>query len=163
MPIYGWGVGDWGGIDGNPWGGVGDAAVSAPTIDAVISPEGPSPNGGQLVDVLGGDVIEIIGTEFEDPLTVEVLIGPSGGPYTVVGTCYMFDARYDLTTTRAFVGTPALAQGIYHVRVTNSVNSAVLEDALDFQPFAEELKVHRVRVGFARVWATGRRMLLGGL
>lgn len=162
MPVIGWGIGDWGGIDGNPWGGVGDAAVSPPTIDAVISPLGLSPNGGQLVDVLGGDVIQIIGTEFEDSMTIEILTGPGGGPYTSVGTCYTFDPRYDLTTTRVFTGTPPLAAGKYHLRITNTAGSVVLEDALDYQPFAEEVKVNRARAGFARQWATGRRILVGG-
>lgn len=162
MPIFGWGVGDWGGIDGNPWGGVGDAAVAAPTIDAVISPEGLSPNGGQLVDILGGDVIQIIGTEFEDPMLIEILSGPLGGPYVVEGVCYTWDPRYDLTTTRIFTGTPPLPAGKYHLRVTNSIASAILEDALDYQPFAEELKVNRVRSGLAEPWRSGRRLLVGG-
>jgi len=161
MPVFGWGVGDWGGIDSNPWGGVGDAAVVPPAIDAVISPQGTSPNGGQLLDVLGGDVIQIIGIGYEDPILIEVLSGASGGPYTVEGTCFTFDARYDITTTRVFTGTPALPAGKYHLRITNTTSVVVLEDAIDYQPFSDELKVLRVRGGLARPWASGRRVLGG--
>lgn len=155
-----WGTGEWG---TGFWGGVGDAgAVLPPTIFAVLSPEGVSPNGGQLVDVLGGDVIRISGSEFTVPITIEVLTGASGGPYTVVGTCYLFDPRYDLTSKFVYCGTPALVMGKYHLRVTTAGGDSVLEDALDYQPFAEELKVNRVRAGFSRQWVVGRRLLLGG-
>lgn len=162
--MNGWGVGDWGGIDGNPWGGVGGSGIGlVPTITAVSSPLGLSPNGGQLLDVLGGDVLTILGTSFEDPLLIELLSGPGGGPYVVAGVCYTFDPRYDLTTSRVYAGTPALSAGKYHLRLTNNVGaSLVLQDAVDYQPFAEEMKVNRVRAGFARQWASGRRLLIGG-
>lgn len=168
----GWGIGDWGGIggtddtsgaalDGTPWGGVADAELPAPTLDGVTSPLGASTAGGQLVDILGGDVLLVVGANFESGLVIEVLSGASGGPYTVEGTCYMFDERYDLGASSAYVGAPALAAGLYHVRVTTTAGTAVLEDALDYRAFAHQLKIERVRLGLAKPWETGARYLSG--
>lgn len=168
----GWGIGDWGGIggtddtsgaalDGTAWGGVGDADLGPATIDGITTPLGAASGGGWLADVLGGDVIKIVGSNFETSMVVQILTGASGGPYTVVGTAYIFDPRYDLTATTAYAGLPALAAGTYHVRVTTSIGSAVLENILVYKPFAHEIVPEQARMGFAKVWETGARYLSG--
>ncbi len=170
----GWGIGDWGGVggtddttgaalDGTPWGGVGDADLSAPSFDGVTSPLGPSlVSGSVLVDVLGGDVLRLVGAEFEEDMVVEVLSG-SAGSYVTEGTCFMFDPRYDLTATRAFVGSPAIAVGLYHLRITTTAGVVVLEDCLDYRNISMQLKIERVRMGLAKAWESGPRYLSGGV
>jgi len=117
-----------------------------------------TPWGGGIVDVLGGDVITIGGSNFYDPVLVEVLFG--GLP---VGTCYVFDPRYDVSRSRIYCGTPALAQGTYDLQVTTGAGSAIFVGALNYEPIADQMKVERVRVGFASPWTSGRRLLRGGV
>jgi hypothetical protein len=111
------------------------------------------------VDVLGGDVITIGGTGFYDPMLVEVLDG--GG--AVVGTCYIFDPRYDVFKSRIYCGTPALPRATYDLRVTSGTGSDTLVGALVYEPIADQIKVERVRTGFASAWLSGRRLLRGGV
>ena len=157
----GWGLGGWGGIDGEPWGGIGDVPSGAITLDGVSSPGGLD-GASWLVDILGGDILTVVGTGFSDPMIVEVLSGTSPG-YLVEGTCYMFDARYDLRATKLYVGTPPLGAGVYHLRVTApSGSTAVIEDVLKYHRFAEELKVERARVSLTKAWEVGRKLLRRG-
>lgn len=138
-----WGYSPWG---IGPWGG------APPVVDLVSTPWGAG-----IVDVLGGDVITIGGSGFYDPVTIEVLLMG-----TVVGTCFVFDARYDVSKSRIYCGTPALDAGTYDVQVTTGAGSSLLAGALVYEPIAQQGKVERVRLGFASPWATGRRMLRGG-
>lgn len=139
-----WGTSPWG---LGPWGG------GAPVIDLVVTPWG-----GGIVDVLGGDVITIGGSNFADPVLIEVLFGGN-----VVGTCYVFDPRYDVSASRIYCGTPALAQGTYDVRVTTDAGTSTLVGALTYEPIADQLKVERVRISLARVWSAGPLVLRGGV
>lgn len=139
-----WGTGPWG---LGPWGG------AAPVIDLVSTPWGSG-----IVDVLGGDVITIGGSNFYDPMLVEVLDGLGN----VVGTCYIFDPKYDVFKSRIYCGTPALPKGTYDLRVTSNSGSNTLVGALVYEPIADQLKIERTRSGFAQPWVTGRRLLRGG-
>ena len=139
-----WGFTPWG---LGPWGG------AAPVVDLVSTPWGAG-----IVDVLGGDVIRIGGTGFYDPVLVEVLDAFA----VVVGTCYVFDPRYDVSASRIYCGTPALARATYDIRVTTGAGSSTLVAALNYEPIAGQIKAERVRSGFAEAWVTGRRILRGG-
>jgi hypothetical protein len=111
------------------------------------------------VEIRGGTVIGIVGTDFFAPVTIDVLIG--GGPFVSVGRCFVWDYEFDLKNNRIFAGTPALAAGLYHLQVTTDGGpSAVLLNALEYVPFAEEMKVQRARRSFAPVWKTGPRVLV---
>jgi len=115
--------------------------------------------GAALVERRGGTVVTISGTNFRDPLTIEILTGASPS-FTVVGTGFLFDPEFDLLSNRAFVGMPALEDGTYHLRVTTEGGvSNVILDALEWDLFPEEYKIHRTRKGFARVWDVGPRFL----
>lgn len=150
-----WGTGSWGA--GSPWG-IG-ASAPPPTIIAVSSVEPTAPlTGGQVVARRGGDVIKIVGSNFVNPITIEVL----NAGLEVVGTCYPFDdlGLFALKPNTVFCGTPALPDGLYSLRVTTvGGSSTVLEDALQYELFAEEMKTQRVRVGLMRKWKAGRRLL----
>lgn len=153
-----WGIGPWG---TSPWGGVTAVTPGGPLSIGTVLSSYVGPGGTALVDVLGGEVIRVIGSGYTDPMVVEVLSGAGPG-YVVEGVCYIFDARYDVRSTLIYAGTPKLAAGTYHVRVTRSDGaSAVILNVLQYAPFADQLKVERVRVGLARVWANGRRLLRG--
>jgi hypothetical protein len=109
-----------------------------------------------IADVLGGTVLGIFGENFTDPMTIEVL----EADLTVVGQAKYFEARLDLRLQKALVGFPALPAGSYGIRITTAAGtSPVLPDAVTYKPFASEGKVLRMRSRFARVWATGRRVL----
>jgi hypothetical protein len=136
-----------------------EAAAVAPdvVVDEVTSPYGEDET-ASIVDVLGGDVVEIDGSGFDDTLTVKVMSGVSPD-YVEEGTCYVFDARYDITATKIYAGVPPLPAGTYHIQVEVGATTVVLEDALKYQPFAEQLKAERVRTGLMRAWQTGDRFL----
>ncbi len=129
-----------------PYGG-----SAPPVILEVLTPD----NG--IVDVLGGDVITILGLNFADPMTAEILSGVF--PYTLEAETFMFDARYDLTKSTARYGAPPMPAGTYHVRITTPSGTTVLVDAITYAPVSHELKVDRMRGAFASVWATGDRYL----
>jgi len=151
-----WGLGSYG---ISPWGtGV---VAPPPGLAAVSSPHGgPGPLGGQIVEVRGGTVITIAGMDFFGPVLIEVLEG-AGPPFNVVGKCFVWDYEFDLKNNRIFAGTPALPAGLYSLRVTTDGGvSPVLLDCLEYVPFAEEMKVQRVRRSFAPVWKTGPRVLV---
>lgn len=151
-----WGLGPWG---ISPWGTGNEAPP--PAIGGVASPlGGPGPLGGALVEVRGGTVISIVGTDFFAPMTVEVLVG-AGAPFSVVGTCFIWDYEFDLRNNRVFAGTPKLPAGLYHLRVTTDGGpSPVFLDAIEAVPFAEEVKVQRVRRAWAPIWKVGPRVLV---
>lgn len=109
------------------------------------------------MDILGGTIIRLLGDNFYDPMTVEVLL--SG---LVVGTCYMFDPALDLTRNVALIGSPPLAAGTYDLRVTTGAGTVTLANAIQAMLFAEEMKVHRVRIAYGHRWKTGDRLLGGG-
>lgn len=120
-----------------------------------------------LVDLAGGDVIEITGKYFVEDFTGKVYSGPIID-LVDEGDLVFFDARFDFQDyvegfgfTKAVVGLPDVdAPGTYHLQVTaNGAPSNVLLDVLNFQQFAEEYKVHHVRRRWAPVWATGPRTL----
>jgi hypothetical protein len=116
-----------------------------------------------LVARRGGDVVKVFGTGFRAPMLAEVLSGPALGPYTVEGTLYIFDPEFDVKATVFYGGTPALADGSYHLRVTtDGGTSNVLVDALTYELFAEEVKALKVRQGLTWKWKAGRRMLVTG-
>jgi len=115
-----------------------------------------------LVARRGGDVIQLFGTGFTDPALVEVLSGPVV-PYTLEGTCYVFDPEFDVKRNVIWAGTPALDDGVYHLRVTTDGGpSAVLVNALTYELFSEEVKALKVRQGLNWKWRAGRRMLVTG-
>ena len=137
-----WGKGAWG--TPSAWG----TGVELPPPSLL----GVSP---ALVERRGGGVVRITGENFVDPMTIEVLKGP-----VVVGTAYYFDAEFDLERNRVFAGMPALADGFYSLRVTTAGgDSNVLVDAVEYRLFSEQVKVHRVRIGFDTTWKTGPRLL----
>lgn len=139
-----WGTGPWGA--GSPWG-TGSSAL-APTLISV------SPS---TIDKEGGDVIRILGTNFAAGMEVEFL---QGG--VVVGDGYIFDARFDIEPTRAWVGTPALDPGTYDIRVTTAGGSTTLAGAVTSALHAEEHRVVSSRSRWAPKWEVGRRYLSGG-
>lgn len=150
-----WGLGTFG---ISPWG----TGITAPPpgLAAVSSPHGAGPLGGSLVEVRGGTVITIAGTDFFSPVLIEVLEG-AGAPFNVVGTCFVWDYEFDLKNNLIYAGTPALPAGLYSLRVTTDGGpSPVLLDCLEYVPFSEEMKVQRARRGFAPVWKTGPRVLV---
>jgi len=147
-----WGVGEWG-IDS--WGLQGELTAS-PTLVSVITPHGERAGSG-VVARRGGDVIQIIGTNFGDPMTIEVLQAA-----IVVGTCYIFRPSFDIQPTKVFCGTPALDDGVYDLRVTTTVATATLASALTYELFSEEAKTLIVRSNINPKWRTGRRMLTTG-
>ncbi len=132
----GWGVGGW---------GVG-GSTDTPTL-AGVSPG--------ILDIEGGDVITIVGSNFYYPVVVELLQAN-----VVLGSCYMFDPEFDLTASKLIVGTPALPQGAYDLRVsTNNGLEATLLNALTYKVFAEEVRTHQGRAKWASAWRTGPRYL----
>ncbi len=160
--ISGWGGGPWGASDqiNQPWGT--GAAGPPPSLIAVTSPYGRGPSGVALCERRGGTVVTIGGTNFRDPMTVEVLSG-GGGSFTVEGTGYIFDPAFDVRGNRIFAGLPALADGLYHLRVTNDGGvSNVLIDALEYALFPEEWRVVNRRRGWAKVWDVGPAFLTAG-
>lgn len=152
-----WGTGAWGTSE---WGGVGTVVPVAPTLLAV-SAEVPPGVASNVVDQLGGTILTIVGTNFTDPITIEVMSGPIATP-TIVGECYLFDAEFDLTPSRLLCGSPALEDGTYHLRVTTAGGVAELEDAIEARLWANELKTVSVRSKFAQPWATGERFMARG-
>lgn len=137
-----WGVGEWG--SEAAWGT--GLTLSPPSIVGV------SP---YIVERRGGTVVTIVGTNFFDPMTVEVLKGA-----VVVGEGVIFDARFDLQQNRAYVGLPAAADGVYGIRVsTAGGDSPIFENAVEYRLHTEQVKVHRVRIGYAQPWVTGPRLL----
>lgn len=158
-----WGLGTWGAL--SPWGT--GAVTPPPTLIAV---------GTTDIDVLGGDVTTVVGTNFLDPMVVEFLQGGVViGASTIPGSAYadsvtagtargiILDPRYDISPNRVYVGTPALAAGVYDVRVTTEGGvSAVLVGALTAKPVAMEHRVLSMRSKWARAWQVGPRLLSGG-
>jgi len=136
-----WGTGPWG------TGAWGTGVVLPPPSVFGLSPG--------IIARRGGSIVKIVGEHFADPMIVELIQSAQ-----VVGAGYYFDAEFDLERNRLFVGTPALPDGFYSLRVTTAGGeSNILEDALEVRLFSEEVRVHRVRIGFAAPWLTGPRML----
>lgn len=136
-----WGSGPWG--SGSPWG-AGSAGAPPTLIEA-------SPS---VVDVEGGDVITVLGTNFEAPMQVDFMIGVD-----VIGPGYIFDARFDVARNRALVGTPILPPGVYSIRVTTPSGTTTLTDAVEAKIHAQELRVVGNRSKWAAPWDVGDRYL----
>lgn len=154
-----WGTGSWGA--GAPWGT--GSAAPPPTLTAVVSdpgPVAPSTNPA-VVAIKGGTVCRLIGTNFSDPMTIEIGLG-SGGSFVAVAEGFVFDPELDLRRNRVFFGAPRLERGLYSVRVTTVGGvSGVLEDAIAARLFADEYKTVSARSKFARKWLSGTRILKG--
>lgn len=138
-----WGSGPWG--SGSPWGT--GSSAPPPTLIAVS---------GSVIDVEGGTVVRIVGTNFEDPALIELILGG-----TVRGVGYVHEPRYDLRANRIDAGMPAVPAGVYDLRVTTSGGSATLLAALEAKPHAEEWRVVEGRGKWARAWRLGRRFFGG--
>lgn len=138
-----WGSGLWGA--GSPWG----TGVSLPPPSVV----------GVSTDVAerrGGTVLRVLGTGFVDSMVVDLL---QAGVFQGAG--YIFDPRFDVESNRAWVGMPALDDGVYDLRVTTSGGSATLAAAVTFKLHAEEYKVVHMRSKWPSVWDAGTRYLRG--
>lgn len=154
-----WGIGPWGA--GSPWGT--GTALAPPTLIGVSSSPGPtaSSSGPAVVDENGGTICTLIGTNFADPTTIDILVGGPGS-YVVVAQGYIFDVRYDLRANRIVFGAPALERGLYHVRATTGGGpTSVLSNVIAARRFAEEHKTLSVRGKFSSTWETGPRILRG--
>jgi hypothetical protein len=141
-------VGNWG---TTPWGCSaygGAVGVDPPFVGAV----GPA-----ICDVKGGTVLGVFGDNFVDPTRIEII--DMGGLETI-GEAYYFEARLDLRKTKILAGFPPADAGTYGIRITTPAGvTPVLPDAVTYQAFAEQGKVHRVRRRWAPFWATGERLL----
>jgi hypothetical protein len=137
-----WGTGKWG--ETSPWG---TGVALPPPVLAAASPT--------IVERRGGTVIKLLGENFFDPMTVDILQSS-----VVVANGYIFDPEFDLERNRAFVAMPALPDGFYDIQVTtDGGTSGVLVNAVEYRLHSEEVKVQRVRIGFAQPWVTGPRLL----
>lgn len=139
--IGGWGGTTWGA--GSPWG-TGSAAPPPTLVSA-------SPS---VVERRGGTVVALFGSNFQDPLTVELL---QGG--VVIADGYIFDPRFDLTRNRVYVGMPALDDGVYDVRVTTDGGTATALGIIEAKLHAEEHRVVANRAKWAQPWDVGERYL----
>lgn len=140
-----WGTGSYG---VNPYG----AGVS--NSPPVTSAAGPSE-----LDVLGGDILVVTGSDFfttdADPIQVRFM--QSG---QIKGTGFLFDPFFDLNPTRAIVGSPALPAGVYDLRVdTGAGQGSILASAVTYKVMSEEVKVHQARAKWASLWNAGPRLL----
>lgn len=155
-----WGVGPWGA--GAPWGT--GSTLPPPTLISVSSdPGATAPSSSPaVVDVKGGTVCQLFGTNFFDPVTVEIGLGTGGG-FIVLGEGYVFEGVLDVRRNRVYFGSPRLVAGLYSVRVTTEGGtSGVLEDVIAARLFADEFKVVSVRGKYSAKWATGPRILREG-
>lgn len=154
-----WGTGPWGA--GSPWGT--GSTLPPPSLIGVSSSPGPTAQtaGPAVVDENGGTVCLVVGNNFFDPMTIDILTGGPGA-YTVVGTGYVVTPKFDLQRNRCYFGAPALERGLYHIRVTTAGGvSGVLHDAIAAREFADEFKTVSVRSKYASKWETGPRRLRG--
>lgn len=143
MSEQGWGLGEWG-LD--EWGSPGVSA-DPPLLVGVFP---------GVANVAGGTVVLLLGANFQDPMTVEVLLSGQFKDVAVIA-----DARYDLTKNRVYVGLPALPIGTYDIKATTALGDFTLENAVEYRLFAEELKVETARRKWARAWNLGVRLLVG--
>ncbi len=147
----GWGLSQWG-ID--HWGN--------PT--SLFIPGGGAPpfiiqDAQRICEVEGGTIITILGSSFFPEFVPMVFSGPTGGPYTLVAEGYLFDPDYDLTTTQAIVGMPALPSGVYALAVrTPSGQSNIVDNALAYKPFADEEIAQKGRSSWSGKWHVGIRL-----
>ena len=127
------------------FGGGAPAPSGAVTVTAIDN---------SLVEKRGGTVVKLTGTGFDSSMIVEVLLAAA-----VVGTGYIFDPVFDVTSTTAYVGMPALPPGVlYDIRVTVGVDTGTLANALFPILHAEESKVHGARRSFSLAWRLGPRL-----
>ena len=140
-----WGQSRWG-LD--YWGAAREGEV-APTIYEV------SPG---LLEVEGGTILTIVGADFFPEFIPQVVSGPPGGPYELLAEGYLFDPEYDLTPDRALPGMPPMVAGVYSLRVSTPAGlSNVLENALTYAPFADEVIIQKVRSAWSAKWRVGAR------
>ena len=107
-----------------------------------------------IVPRRGGLVLEITGTGYDATAVVELEQAA-----VVHGTGYIFDPDFDVTATTMFVGLPPLPDGVYDLRVTAALGTAISALAIEYRLFAEETKVMHVRGSFAQPWRVGPRIL----
>lgn len=138
-----YGLGEWG-LD--EWGSP-DAGTDDPALVSVTP---------GIANVAGGTVVALLGTNFTWPMTVELMLAGE-----VLDIAVIADERYDLKQTRVYVGLPALDIGKYDIRITTDLGVSLLENAIEYRLFAEELKVETTRSKWARAWNLGPRMLTG--
>ena len=153
-----WGTGPWGG-DTVPWGTGSD--TPPPAVIGVTSEPGPGVPAANpaVINVLGGTILRIVGSNFYDPVTVELLSG-SGGSYVVAGAAYVFDPAFDVTAKLIYAGSPRLDIGTYSLRVSTPAGvSAIAVNVIEARVFADEYKTVSVRSKFGTPWATGSREL----
>lgn len=153
-----WGSsGPWGA--GSPWGT--GSTLPPPSLVAIASEadtDAPTVNPA-VVNELGGTICTLVGTNFSDPITIDILAGGPGA-YSVVATGYVFDPEFDLKSNRVIFGAPALGIGTYSVRVTTEGGTSnVLQDVIAARTFADEYKTLSVRSKWAPKWSTGSREL----
>ena len=154
-----WGTGPWG---GSPWG-TGTVLPPPTLISAASDPGQTAPNSSPaVIAIKGGTVCRLFGTNFFDPMTIEIGLGTGGG-FAKLAEGFIFDASQDLRRNRVFFGAPRLERGLYSIRVvTDGGTSSVLEDVLAARLFADEFKTISVRGKYAPKWATGPRILRRG-
>jgi hypothetical protein len=153
------GAGTWGA--GAAWGTGGGEDIPAPTLAGVSTTPPPLAIGASpaVVAERGGTVATAFGTNFFDPLTIDILDSFS----VVVANGYVFDPEFDLQQSRVIFGVPALEVGLYGLRITTaSGTTGILTDAIESRLFAEEYKTLSVRGKYSRVWKTGPRILREG-
>lgn len=154
-----WGTGSWGTT--NPWGT--GTALPPPTLVAVSSEPGPTAprSNPATVAIKGGTVCQAFGTNFFDPMTVQIGTG-NAFSFTALLEGYIFDPAFDLRSNSVYFGAPRLLEGLYSLRVvTEGGPSNVLENVISARLFADEFKTVSVRGKFAPKWKTGPRILRG--
>lgn len=138
-----WGIGAYG---LSPWGA---AVTGGPPAIIGVSPG--------IVDIEGGTVATIAGTNFNKSAVIEV---QQGGFVKGYGILSLPD--FDVLPSRIFVGLPALAAGIYDLRVATNNGDALLVNAIEYREFANEHKVEMARRKYGAAWKLGARILSGG-
>lgn len=154
-----WGTGPWG---ITPWG-TGTVQPPPSLISVSSDPGETAPSSDPaVVAIKGGTVCRIFGTNFFDPITIEIGLGAGLG-FVPLAEGFVFDPELDLRRNRVYFGAPRLERGLYSVRVTTEGGTSnVLEDVIAARLFAEEFKTISVRGKYAPKWATGPRILRRG-
>ena len=143
----GWGTDPWG---QGPWGGAIPGGSLPPSI-VEVSPT--------ILEVEGGTILTIVGSNFFPEFIPYVMLGPTGGPYTQIAKGYLWDPDFDLTPSRAFAGMPALQAGVYSLQVETPAGlSNVLEDVLEYKPFSNEVITQKERTAWSSKWKTGEKI-----
>jgi len=138
-----WGVGPYG---TSPWGA---SVTGGPPVLMSVSPG--------IVDIAGGTVATLAGNNFNKTAVIEV---QQGGVVLGYGVIALPD--FDVQPNRLYVGLPALAAGVYDLRIITNSGDALLVNAIEYREFANEYKVETARRKFGSAWKLGSRILSGG-